>query len=81
MRALAKMPTGQARFVQSELLHYAYPQMRQMPFHGANIRRLRDFSPPTWRYRIGQHLVQFHVNNAKRIAYVLAAVDRRDAYR
>ena len=55
--------------------------MRQMPFHGANIRRLRDFSPPMWRYRIGQYLVKLHVNNAKRIAYVLAVVDRRDAYR
>ena len=81
VRALEKLPADQARFIHSKLLNHAYPQLRQMPFHGANIRKLRGFNPPTWRYRIGQYRMYFHVDDTKRIVYVLAVENRKDAYR
>ena len=45
VRTLARLPADQAQFIQAKLLDPAYPQLRQMPFHGANIRKLRGFSP------------------------------------
>ena len=80
-RTLAQLPADQTRFIHSKLFDHAYPQLRQMPFYGPNIRKLRGLNPPTWRYRIGQYRVFFHVDDAKRIVYVLTVEKRKDAYR
>ena len=80
-RTLAKLPADQAEFIQSKLTQHVYPQLREMPFYGANIRKLRGLNPPAWRYRIGQYRVFFHVDEAKRVVYVLTAEKRKDAYK
>ena len=80
-RTLAKLPAGQTGFIRSKLSPHVYPQLRQMPFYGTNIRKLRGLNPPTWRYRIGQYRLFFYVDEAKRIVYVLTVEKRKDAYR
>jgi mRNA interferase RelE/StbE len=41
------------RKVAQRLREFVYPQLRQHPHFGPNIKKLKDFSPDTWRYRIG----------------------------
>ncbi len=81
VRALRKLPDEDVRFLQGKLKKYVYPQLRQMPFFGANIKKLRGYDPETWRYRIGKYRVFFHVDRTERIVFVLTIEKRKDAYR
>ncbi len=80
-RALRKLPVDDVEFIQAKLSRHAYPQLRQMPFHGANIRKLRGYDPATWRYRIGRYRVFYHVDEPERIVYLLTLEKRGDSYR
>jgi mRNA interferase RelE/StbE len=64
-----------------KLTDYVYPQLREDPFLGPNIKKLKGYDPATWRYRIGKFRVFFMVNQAERIIFMLSVDDRRVAYR
>ncbi len=78
-RALAKI--GPPRFLPKKLETYVYPQLRQEPYYGPNIRKLQGYDPPTWRYRIGPYRLFYSVDKGKRIVFILTIDDRKDAYR
>ena len=46
-KALSKL--GPPRFLPKKLETYVYPQLRQEPYYGPNIRKLQGYEPPTWR--------------------------------
>jgi mRNA interferase RelE/StbE len=46
-KALARL--GPPRFLRKKLDVYVYPQLRQGPYFGSNIRKLQGYSPATWR--------------------------------
>jgi len=81
LRSLGKLPDADAAFVQAKLTSLAYPQLRQTPFFGPNVRKLRGYRPETWRYRVGSYRVFFCVDDAERIVFILSVDKRKDAYR
>ncbi len=78
-KALSKL--GTLHFLPKKLETYVYPQLRQEPYYGPNIRKLQGYEPPTWRYRIGPYRLFYAVDNEKRIVFILTIDDRKDAYR
>ena len=78
---LGKLPPNDARIVRRKLEQYAYPQIRQEPFFGANIKKLHGYTPDTWRYRIGRFRVFYTVDQEQRIIFILTVDARKDAYR
>jgi mRNA interferase RelE/StbE len=78
-KALARL--APPPFLRAKLGSYVYPQLRQNPYFGPNIRRLRDYSPTTWRYRIGSYRVFYSLDEAESIVFLLTIDDRKDAYR
>lgn len=78
-KALARL--GPPRFLPGKLVTYVYPQLRQGPFHGPNIRKLHGYTPDTWRYRIGPYRLFYAVDENERIVFMLTVDDRKDAYR
>ena len=81
VKSLNKLPEGDAVFIRTKLASFVYPQMRQMPFYGPNIKKLRGFNPETWRYRIGKYRVFFQIDSSERIVYILTLDQRKDAYK
>ena len=69
---------GRPRVV-DKLQRVVYPQLRRHPHYGPNIRRLRDYEPPTWRYRIGAWRFFFEIDEAERIVFLTAASHRGSA--
>ena len=69
------------RFLPGKLERYVYPQLRQGPYFGPNIRKLQGYTPPTWRYRIGPYRIFYSVDEGERIVFMLTIDDRKDAYR
>ena len=81
LRSLDRLPEADACFLRAKLTSLAYPQLRQMPFFGPNVRKLRGYSPETWRYRVGRYRVFFCVDDTEKIVFILSVDKRKDAYR
>jgi mRNA interferase RelE/StbE len=80
-RKADKLPLHDANAIRSKLTQYVYPQLREQPFYGANIRKLRGYTPDTWRYRIGRYRVFYIVDQEERIVYIVSIDARKDAYK
>lgn len=64
----------------SKLERVVYPQLRRHPHFGPHIRKLRDFEPETWRYRIGSWRFFYEIDEDERIVFLIAAAHRGSAY-
>jgi mRNA interferase RelE/StbE len=77
LRAIAK--AGQAAVVR-KLRNIVYPQLGRHPHFGPNIRKLRDYTPETWRYRIGAWRFFYEIDEQKKVVLMIAASHRSSAY-
>jgi mRNA interferase RelE/StbE len=66
--------------VSQKLLDFVYPQLREHPHFGLNIKKLKGFDPETWRYRIGAWRFFYEIDEKVKIVYMLAASHRSRAY-
>jgi len=78
---LARDFKGQGDKIRNKLSEYVYPQLRSNPYFGKNIKKLKNYEPETWRYRIGAYRFFYEINEKERIIYMLAADSRKDTYR
>lgn len=81
LKRLEGLPRMESDFLQRKLRAYVYPRLRKNPFFGPNIKKLKGYTPDTWRYRIGDFRVFFLVDQTGRIVFMLSVDGRRDAYR
>ena len=80
-RALARLSASAAGFIRKKLVSYVYPQLRQEPYFGPNIKKRQGFSPVVWRYRIGRFRIFYQVDDAARTVFILTIDHRKDAYK
>ncbi len=80
LKKLKKLLQTESSFIRRKLDEYIYPQLRQEPFFGQNIKKLRGYSPDTWRYRIGKFRLFYGVDEEDGIVYMFTIALRRDAY-
>lgn len=78
---LDELPKREREFISRKLSSYIYPQLRLEPYYGANIKKLQDYRPETWRYRIGKYRIFYLIHDAKRMVVILTLDLRKDAYR
>jgi mRNA interferase RelE/StbE len=78
-KALSRL--GPPRFLPGKLTAYVYPQLREEPHYGPNIRKLQGYEPPTWRYRIGSYRLFYTIDIKKKTVFILTIDDRKNAYR
>ncbi|MBI4340843.1 MAG: type II toxin-antitoxin system RelE/ParE family toxin [Candidatus Omnitrophica bacterium] len=72
--------TGQRTRIRQKLTSGVYPQLRTNPYLGRHIKKLRDVTPETWRYRIGDYRFFYTVDGRQRIVFMLAIDHRGQAY-
>ena len=72
--------SGQQERIRQKLAAYVYPQLRDNPSFGKNIKKLRDLQPETWRYRIGDYRFFYTVDTRQKIVSLLAIDHRGHAY-
>ncbi len=81
IRKLEKLSGTDIRAIRTKLENYVYPQLREQPFFGANIRKLPGFGTDIWRYRIGKFRVFYTVDEDERVVSIITVEARKDAYR
>ncbi len=80
-KVLKKLSKTDIEFIQKKLMSYVYPQLRNEPCFGKNIKKLRDYNPDTWRYRLGKFRLFYSVDHKNKTIYILTIDFRKDAYR
>jgi len=81
LKKLKGLPSSDASLIRKKLDEYVYPQLREEPFFGTNIKKLRAYSTDIWRYRIGRFRVFYTVDQDEDVIFVLTVDLRRDTYR
>ncbi len=81
LKQMSKLPFNESAFLRNKLDTYAYPQIRIEPFYGKNIKKLRGYSPDTWRYRIGSFRLFYIVDKNEHVVFILTIDARRNAYK
>lgn len=77
---LEELPNAVQLKIREKLKSYAYPQLRNQPHFGPNIKKLKNWKPETWRYRIGVWRFFYEINEVSRIVSMIALDHRKDAY-
>lgn len=77
---LEKISAARREKISSKLRGLVYPQLRQQPYFGTNIKKLKGFKPETWRYRIGSYRFFYIVNDKEKIVFMVAADTRQQSY-
>jgi len=80
IKKVGKISNRDKSFIEKKLLHRIYPQLREEPHYGNNIKKLIDYTPETWRYRIGKYRLFYVINEDEKIIYLLSMDLRKDAY-
>lgn len=78
---LNKLPKKDSQFIRSKATNYIYPLLRNNPHYGANIKKLKDWEPDTWRYRISQYRLFYEIDEEDKLVIITAIEKRKDAYR
>ena len=81
IKRLEKMSSMDVARIRSKLKSYVYPQLRKDPFWGPNIKKLRDYTPSTWRYRINKFRLFYTIDTTEKIVFILTIDFRKNAYK
>lgn len=71
---------GQGDRIRKKLSEFVYPQLRENPYLGKNIKKLKNYKPDTWRYRIGKYRFFYEIDEKDRMIYMTTADARKDSY-
>lgn len=81
LKKLKKLASHDATFLRRKLDTFIYPQIKSEPFWGNNIKKLKGYSPDTWRYRIGKFRLFYIINQDEQIISILTIDNRKDVYK
>ena len=66
--------------IRAKIQSYVYPQISENPYFGLNIRKLTDYKPETWRYRLGEYRLFYEIDDKEKIVFLISIDMRKDAY-
>ena len=76
-----KISSAAYKSLYRKITDYIYPILRENPFFGANIKKLRGNLKDVYRYRIGDYRLFYMVSEETVIVFMLDIEARKDAYR
>lgn len=81
LKRIEKLEPQNKTFIKKKLASYVYPQIKLEPFFGKNTKKLKEYTPDIWRYRIGKFRIFYTLDQEEKIIYILTIDHRKDAYR
>ena len=67
--------------IYKKIIDYVYPQLRDNPFFGPNIKKLKGDFEGLYRYRIGNYRLFYKIERDLVLVFILDIDDRKDAYK
>lgn len=81
IKQLEALPEQDRERIGRKLSSNAYLQLRENPFYGRNIAKMRVFDPPLRRYRAGDFRLFYTIDNIDKIVFIITFDSRKDASR
>jgi mRNA interferase RelE/StbE len=80
LKDLKKLDKPEKMRLYSKILNTIYPQLKNNPYFGKNIKKLKEYNPDTWRYRIGSLRLFYEIYDKEKIAYIITIEYRGSSY-
>lgn len=77
----SKLADSKYSKIYKKISDYVYPQLRENPFFGTNIKKLKGEFEGLYRYRVGNYRIFYKIENDKILVIILDIDDRKDAYK
>ena len=81
LRDLERFGLAAQKRLEAKLRQHVYPILRENPRFGLNIKRLKNWEPPTWRYRVGDWRFFYEIDERDKVISLTAADHSRETYR
>ncbi len=72
LKKIQKISKRDKSFIVKKLTHYVYPQVKEEPHYGNNMKKLVGYNPEIWRYRIGKYRMFYVIDKSEKIIYMLS---------
>ena len=80
VKDLEEIKSQGGRNILKKLSSYVYPLMHKEPHFGPNIKKLTNWQPDTWRYRVGDWRFFYQIDEKDKIVFMTAAHHRKESY-
>ena len=77
----SKLSDAKYSKIYQKISDYVYPQLRENPFFGTNIKKLKGEFEGLYRYRVGRYRIFYKIENDTILVIILDIDDRKDAYK
>jgi mRNA interferase RelE/StbE len=81
LKCIDRLQKRDKALIQNKLKEYVYPQIKYEPHFGINIKKLKGYSPNTWRYRIGNYRIFYTIDGNDQLILLLVVENRDKAYK
>jgi mRNA interferase RelE/StbE len=81
IKRFSLLPISNENMIEKKLENHIYPQLKEEPHFGNNLKKLVNYTPPTWRYRIGKYRLFFIIDEKVKVIYIITIDHRKNAYR
>lgn len=69
------------RQLSQKLSNYVYPQLKENPYFGLNVKKLKGEYEGVYRYRVGSMRVFYLIDDSSRTVFLLDVQKRKDSYK
>lgn len=76
-----KIKTQKYKFLYKKITNYVYPVLKNNPYFGPNIKKLKGEFRDIYRYRIGNFRIFYKVSDEQVIIFIIDVGARKDAYK
>lgn len=76
-----KVSSAKFKALYKKINDYVYPILRENPFFGPNIKKLKGEFKELYRFRIGDFRLFYKVSEETVIVFIIDIENRKDAYK
>jgi len=76
-----KLNSKKFNHLQEKIIDDVYPMLKNNPFFGTNIKKLKGEFKDVYRFRIGDYRLFYKLNEKESIIFILNIENRQDAYK
>jgi mRNA interferase RelE/StbE len=76
-----KLENPDFKLIYHKVKIFVYPQLRNNPYFGSNIKKLKGKFEGVYRYRIGNFRLFYTVNTGKVLILMINIEKRKDSYK
>jgi mRNA interferase RelE/StbE len=76
-----KIKSQKYRHLYTKIMEYVYPLLRENPFYGNNIKKLKGDYKEVYRFRIGDYRLFYKISEETVIVFIIDIEARKDSYK